>query len=586
MMPYNNTSSPAINIESPKVYPPSSFSSDSKTGLMLYPEVISAISKESLSLGGIPSSSSLESLLYSATSESTETPKHTGDLTLVGSSSSAISSRLTESNTSGQLLDSNSGGDTSRSATSYVQPSVSPTPLPTSEAPNTSGHTSVAAVRDTMPSRKATESGQSTLYQSSSLSLVYSTAIVAPSDTPSSVQQLHSHNTLFEVTTLESQTHATSVTSSSGDSDAESSSSSENDGRESTEDTSDLSVTFVTLTVSLNPTVVIHSTVLSTVYPTPSQTTQDRSSIPPISSINLDAIPTDKTYVIYTQNYQFTASYTTFNTGLPVTSVMPTEVYSTFSTPTSVITTDVGLYKAWSNNLFGNPTPSANPYKGSKKNMIIGTVLGSVCGFFFCLSVFCFMLFRKKKALRKSKAERGFTHEIGCRLDYPVTEQHDRSRGNVGVGLSADLPPLLKSKYRLGVHKKKRSESALKEFYKRRDLSNGRRASIDSTNSSNPFRDEFDFQQRTQPPPVPPRVLRPAVHMQTSRATLKLNGLFNRYSYVSSVNDETTDNLSSDIYSSESGSIPILLAPRSRSDAANPSQVTHVGSQSFLKEVL
>ncbi|SCW04003.1 LAFE_0H03774g1_1 [Lachancea fermentati] len=213
------------------------------------------------------------------------------------------------------------------------------------------------------------------------------------------------------------------------------------------------------------------------------------STLAKSSSISL---PPDETVFVYTQNYVFTASSTTLCVGLPSMVVISTGQLSTYSAPTSAITTDISYYQHW---LDGSLDSQNNSSSGGKRKTIIGSVVGSVGGFLLCALLLWLIVFKRRKD--RGKGSQSFSHEIGCRLDHPsdLPEASNTIR-------SIDDEDFLRSKYKsLG-----KKIPLLRKGEQSRGLNDDNHDVTKEGEKSNPFQDEFNFQKRLPaPPPVPTR---------------------------------------------------------------------------------
>lgn len=337
---------------------------------------------------------------------------------------------------------------------------------------------------------------------------------------------------------------------------------------------------FVTLTETLDTTYVEVTTIATTVYTEEtylaisqqemSQVTQGESTTQRATHTSESlSLASSETYYVYTQNYEITASTTTFTTGLPTTLIIPTSASSTFSIPTSVITTDAAFYKNW---LSGSLDSDKSYSSRNNKHTIIGATVGSVCGFLLCLLMLWLMFFRKRK--NKIQAdERGFSHEIGRRLDSPpeVPEAAEFSPSeltNPKNARSVDDEAFLKGKYKmLG----KRLPPL--PLWSKKNLNSDENFPVipeKEEKDVNPFKDEFDFQQRLPPSPAPP-------------AQPHLSHYNNRFSFMSSMSESTS---SSGEYTEGDTSLIELWQQGPQSSAQDQNTRLPHTSQSLLREVI
>lgn len=271
-------------------------------------------------------------------------------------------------------------------------------------------------------------------------------------------------------------------------------------------------------------------------------------------STNLKSI-----YYIYTQMYEITGSSTTFSTGLPTTTVIDAQLStSIFSTPKSTMTKDLEFYEKWAN---GNlATTSLNQ---SRKNKIIGGVVGGVGGLILCCLVIFFFFWKKRKDSKKVK---GFSSEIGRRAGYPFPSSEgdiyeektaitDNSAGAVFARIKdRAIPPILK---------KVAPEQEI-------PISEG-----------DPFQNEFNFESRVRPPLPPPRKntasnshVSPNIPSNPTPIR-EVETTDNRYSYVSSMSESSAQG----DYSTMS-STSIRLGMQGHDNSLSHS------SQGFFREVI
>ncbi|AGO10321.1 AaceriABL135Cp [[Ashbya] aceris (nom. inval.)] len=249
------------------------------------------------------------------------------------------------------------------------------------------------------------------------------------------------------------------------------------------------------------------------------------------------------TFVVYSQKYKFTASYTTFYTQLPTTTSLRYAETATYSVPTAVITTDVAYFKGLLPGALDEPPQSPH---GTQKRTIIGSVVGSVCGLLVCAMAAYFLLYRRRQRRKQYSVAREFTHELGRRMEYAADTDEPSERSP--PGRRVPQPPAVRA-------------------------GNARSAPPPEKAAGDPFGDEFAGLTRGP-----------------ETAALPVSGgdayFTNRYSYVSSIDDTTTDQHTDHSYSSELDSIPIHLAPNERADRQHMGAATNTASQSFLKEVI
>ncbi|AAS50636.2 ABL135Cp [Eremothecium gossypii ATCC 10895] len=245
------------------------------------------------------------------------------------------------------------------------------------------------------------------------------------------------------------------------------------------------------------------------------------------------------TFVVYSQRYKLTASYTTLCTLIPTTTTLPYSEAATYSAPTTVITTDIAFYKGL---VPGDDDKSAARVNGAQKRTIIGSVVGSVCGLLMCAMAAYYLLHLRRQRRKQYSVAREFTHELGRRLEYTTDPDEPAERAPPGRGAQ-------------------------------RPTTRGGNARGDRQleKTADPFGDEYA-----------------GLGHGPEAAALPVSGdayFTSRYSYVSSMDETTTDQQSDNSYSSELDSIPIHLAPNERTDRQHMG-AANTGSQSFLKEVI
>lgn len=150
---------------------------------------------------------------------------------------------------------------------------------------------------------------------------------------------------------------------------------------------------------------------------TTSSSTSELDASTPAWLTSSTYVPSTDTLVYYTQNYIITGATTTFTTELITRTIVPT--WSTFVSPTTVITADLSYYK---NYISGNVDSVSGSDNSSKKNTIIGGVLGSIGGVLVLVAVFYFLLFRRGRHSFLIR-EKTFSHNIGRRMKYDDIEE-------------------------------------------------------------------------------------------------------------------------------------------------------------------
>lgn len=252
-------------------------------------------------------------------------------------------------------------------------------------------------------------------------------------------------------------------------------------------------------------------------------------------------------YIIYTQHYRITGSSTTFETGLPTTTVRAKTATSSFSVPTATQTRDLQFYQNWLSGSLDDSSSSTSP----TRNKIIGGVVGGVGGLLICTIIVWFMFFRRRRS--KAPSATGFTYEIGRRAGYPSQSQSiDLDQEKVLPAVQGSFLSRMKNK-------------AIAR------LSRGRET-LEQPEDRDPFQDEFNFRERPQPAALPPR----RQPEPTTRAAYDVP-IDHRFSYVSSMTDSSYISSAQGDYSSLS-STSLRLPP----DVANRSE----GSHGFLREVI
>lgn len=144
------------------------------------------------------------------------------------------------------------------------------------------------------------------------------------------------------------------------------------------------------------------------------------SSPEPYSSEDSSAL-----YYVYTQQYEFTDSTTSFSTGLPttITFAKATGAPSSITIPTSTITTNAAAYEKWLSGSMDS-TPATTSSAKSNVGTIVGSVVGSVGGVLVCGLVLWFVLRRRRHRRNHTAAHeygKSFSHEIHSDASYSST---------------------------------------------------------------------------------------------------------------------------------------------------------------------
>lgn len=256
-------------------------------------------------------------------------------------------------------------------------------------------------------------------------------------------------------------------------------------------------------------------------------------------------------FIIYTQQYYITGSSTTFETGLPTTTVRAKTATSSFSVPSTTQTRDLGFYQNWLNGSLGESGSPTTP----AKNKIIGGVVGGVGGLLLCSIVIWLMFFRRRK--NKAEPTVGFTYEIGRRAGYPSQSQ------------SVDIDQEKTQPTRQAPFLARIKNKAIAQISKNRN-------SVPQNEESDPFQEEFDFRKRPQPP-IPPARSRHDTNQEVSTRPAYDVPIDHRFSYVSSLTDSSYISSAQGDYSSLSST-----SVRLPSDVPNHSESSH----GFLREVI
>ena len=214
--------------------------------------------------------------------------------------------------------------------------------------------------------------------------------------------------------------------------------------------------------------------------------------------------------IIYTQNYDFTGPSTSFVTGIPSTIKIPKKEFSTlpsetFSVLRSTVTADVSLYEKWlDGGKLGNDVTGLAGGSSTDKGTIIGSVVGSVCGVIVCGLIIWGLVCRRHK--RRDLFDDDDDEDAN---NFKTDERHFLSK-NISRDFSS----------RPGYHSM---------FTKKQTINAG-------DENRNPFNNEFDFNNRTNPPPIPaPRKARNST-LQSGAAASAIPAAYDSSSSSSSSN--------------------------------------------------
>ena len=284
--------------------------------------------------------------------------------------------------------------------------------------------------------------------------------------------------------------------------------------------------------------------------------------------------------IIYTQNYDFTGPSTSFVTGIPSTIKIPKKEFSTlpsetFSVLRSTVTADVSLYEKWlDGGKLGNDVTGLAGSGSTDKGTIIGSVVGSVCGVIVCGLIIWGLVCRQHK--RRGIFDEDDDEDAN---NFKTDERHFLSK-NISRDFSS----------RPGYHSM---------FTKKQTINAG-------DENRNPFNNEFDFNNRTNPPPIPaPRKARnstlqsgaaatavPAVYDSSSSSSSsgldpnsRGQNAVNRDSYFSSV---TGSYDSSSLGSSITDGYSLLSTTPAPAPEMYPNAMRNASSnsQGFLRELI
>lgn len=284
--------------------------------------------------------------------------------------------------------------------------------------------------------------------------------------------------------------------------------------------------------------------------------------------------------IIYTQNYDFTGPSTSFVTGIPSTIKIPKKEFSTlpsetFSVLRSTVTADVSLYEKWlDGGKLGNDVTGLAGSGSTDKGTIIGSVVGSVCGVIVCGLIIWGLVCRQHK--RRGIFDEDDDEDAN---NFKTDERHFLSK-NISRDFSS----------RPGYHSM---------FTKKQTINAG-------DENRNPFNNEFDFNNRTNPPPIPaPRKARnstlqsgaaataiPAVYDSSSSSSSsgldpnsRSQNVVNRDSYFSSV---TGSYDSSSFGSSITDGYSLLSTTPAPAPEMYPNAMRNASSnsQGFLRELI
>ncbi|SCU96632.1 LAME_0F16908g1_1 [Lachancea meyersii CBS 8951] len=290
------------------------------------------------------------------------------------------------------------------------------------------------------------------------------------------------------------------------------------------------SSTFISDTPSAVPSDTPSAVPSDTPSALPSDTTSASPSTSMVSSTSR-TVKRGKTVVSYTRSYIITESSTTFTTQLSRVSVLGTQEAATFSAPTAAATTDLAFYNRWLSGTLDSGQFSGSVSSGHR-NTIIASVVGSVGGFLLAALIIWAMFFWRRK--RRVNTTRGFSHEIGCRLDDPseMADNLNSEQNHHATNLSSNEDEeFLKGKYSSFGRKLPLWHKNDDKLKKDTLMAQPR---VPERSQANPFQDEFDFQKRLPlPPPVPTQDL--PLHSSFSYASAD----------TSSVSDAGSDSSSS-----------------------------------------
>lgn len=158
---------------------------------------------------------------------------------------------------------------------------------------------------------------------------------------------------------------------------------------------SKVSVIMITTTVSPSSSSRMSSDInSSSIESVVTQTLTVTPSAPLLFSISTGST---RDYLMYTQEYLFTDSQTTFTTGLLQTTTMKKSA-SRITLPTGIVTKPVSYYKAYVDGSLDS-SGSISSSSSHHKSVIIGSVVGSILGaaVLFLLGVLYYMFMRNKR---------------------------------------------------------------------------------------------------------------------------------------------------------------------------------------------
>ncbi|SCU87302.1 LADA_0E03180g1_1 [Lachancea dasiensis] len=313
-----------------------------------------------------------------------------------------------------------------------------------------------------------------------------------------------------------------------------------------------------TIPVKTSTTAISHSGTLSSSTSSAhitSSTTTTASGTPSPISLSVDS---GHTVMSYSRSYVITDSSTTFSTELSRVTVIGTQAASTFSAPTSVVTTDVAFYHRWLGGTLdsGSFTGSVSKHH---RNTIIASVVGSVGGFLLAiLFIWLFLIRRRRK--HQSSLDKSFSHDIGCRLDHPLAPPADESNNYIVRRSSDEDEVFMKNKYRsFG----RSFRGKIPQWHRGGDRSDipavNNSVAARQASQSDPFQEGPNIQKSL---PVPPPILTHDLPLHST------------FSYTSADSSSSTSS-SSEAISDSTSSIQI---PR-------PAGATR-STQSFLRELL
>lgn len=298
----------------------------------------------------------------------------------------------------------------------------------------------------------------------------------------------------------------------------------------------------------------IRPSLSSSLFTSPSAFSSSSSSIITFSSSSSSSYSSiDPMYSTYTQEYFFTGETTSFSTGIPIIltygSGSATATATTTRSFTPIITAPIKLYEKWLNG--GGLDDSSNNSKDGPKTKtntgtIAGSVVGAVGGVLVCCIIVWFIMFKRRRS------------------------SGSKNKWNDGSIIKSDT-------YHSNDHDEEEYANNDSSF----SHSMGYRMKYESTDQSDPFKHEFEFDKRNNgvlnsqtmknPPPVPaPRKITPRGFEPVPKLATRPSDNFNhnnsnnvidrdnyhlRFSYASSETGTSVDSSTMGSYSTIS-SIP------------------------------